>query len=462
MAKTEFNQELSSVQANAVYLLKTEDDIITGILSLQNGVDVNKHLTNLQEHIYTIGEIIGIVGEGDPNALIYANENYIANGDNRKVAIEKLDAQVKINADGIASNLAAIISNDGDIADIIASLGVDSVTAPLAVGIATLDADGKIPLTQIPNSLLIYKGTWDASTNTPTLANTDTGVENFWYRCTVAGSVDFGAGAIAFNVGDKAVNNGTIWQKWDTNDEVTSVFGRTGAVVAQTGDYTPAQVGLGNVTDDAQLKRAAGDFNTFTEKIDLVENDIVLIEDSEDSFNKKKAKLENLLGGGAGGGGSFIFELTGDISPIESIYNGMSLLDFDFESNMEVYALVTVPESYKAGNQIFLKNAAFFSAASSDNVLFKADTTLIETGDDVTGGLDTHLSANTELTLTTANALTKVGDLDLTDATGQINGNAVAAGDILLIKLYRDNINETSSAVDDARLLKFSPSIAYE
>ena len=97
MAKTEFKQELSSTAANAVYLLKTEDDIITGVLSLQNGGDINKWLADLQGHIYTMGQIIGIVGEGDPNALIYANTNYIANGDSRKVAIEKLDAQLAVH-----------------------------------------------------------------------------------------------------------------------------------------------------------------------------------------------------------------------------------------------------------------------------------------------------------------------------------------------------------------------------
>jgi len=35
---------------------------------------------------------------------------------------------------------------------------------------------------------------------------------------------------------------------------VSSVFGRTGAVTAQSGDYTAAQVGLGNVTNDTQTK----------------------------------------------------------------------------------------------------------------------------------------------------------------------------------------------------------------
>lgn len=38
---------------------------------------------------------------------------------------------------------------------------------------------------------------------------------------------------------------------------VSSVFSRTGAVTAQSGDYTASQVGLGNVTNDAQLKIAS-------------------------------------------------------------------------------------------------------------------------------------------------------------------------------------------------------------
>jgi len=68
---------------------------------------------------------------------------------------------------------------------------------------------------------LVYKGTWDASTNTPTLANTDTGKTGWFYACTVGGTVDFGAGSITFNAGDRVINNGSIWQKWDTNDLVT-------------------------------------------------------------------------------------------------------------------------------------------------------------------------------------------------------------------------------------------------
>ena len=59
---------------------------------------------------------------------------------------------------------------------------------------------------------------------------------------------------------------------------------------------------LGNVTNDAQLKRAAADFNSFIEKTSPVNTDIILIEDSADFYNKKKVQLTNIpknIDGGA-------------------------------------------------------------------------------------------------------------------------------------------------------------------
>lgn len=55
-----------------------------------------------------------------------------------------------------------------------------------------------------------------------------------------------------------------------------------------------SDIGLGNVTNDAQLKRAAADFASFTEKAAPVANDLVLIEDSAAANAKKKAKLSSL------------------------------------------------------------------------------------------------------------------------------------------------------------------------
>jgi hypothetical protein len=69
-----------------------------------------------------------------------------------------------------------------------------------------------------------YIGGWDASTNTPTLADGDDG-NGFGtaavYRVTVSGTVDFGSGPITFNTGDRAVYNfAGVWEKWDVTEEL--------------------------------------------------------------------------------------------------------------------------------------------------------------------------------------------------------------------------------------------------
>lgn len=59
---------------------------------------------------------------------------------------------------------------------------------------------------------------------------------------------------------------------------------------------TAAQVGLGSVTNDAQLKRSAGDFATFATKTTPAATDIVLIEDSASGNAKKQTTAAALAG----------------------------------------------------------------------------------------------------------------------------------------------------------------------
>jgi hypothetical protein len=61
---------------------------------------------------------------------------------------------------------------------------------------------------------------------------------------------------------------------------------------------TPTQVGLANVTNDAQLKRSDGDLNSLTLKGTPVSADILVIEDSTVSFAKKKITIGSLPAGG--------------------------------------------------------------------------------------------------------------------------------------------------------------------
>jgi hypothetical protein len=79
---------------------------------------------------------------------------------------------------------------------------------------------------------LSYQGTWDASTNTPTLTSS-VGTKGYYYVVSVAGNTNLN-GITDWLVGDWAVFNGSIWQKVDNTETVTSVNGQTGAVVLTT------------------------------------------------------------------------------------------------------------------------------------------------------------------------------------------------------------------------------------
>lgn len=96
-----------------------------------------------------------------------------------------------------------------------------------------LDAGGKVAYANLPASLMIYKGVWDASTNTPTLAD-GSGVNGWVYRVHPGGTVNFGSGNITFLSGDYVIYNGSVWQKSAGGDAVTSVNGQQGVVVLTT------------------------------------------------------------------------------------------------------------------------------------------------------------------------------------------------------------------------------------
>jgi len=76
---------------------------------------------------------------------------------------------------------------------------------------------------------LNFKGTWDASTNTPTLTSS-VGTKGDYYYVSVAGNTNLN-GITDWEVTDLAVFNGSVWQKIDNTDIVVSVNGQTGAVV---------------------------------------------------------------------------------------------------------------------------------------------------------------------------------------------------------------------------------------
>ncbi|MCK9393317.1 hypothetical protein M0Q03_00745, partial [bacterium] len=123
---------------------------------------------------------------------------------------------------------------------------------------------------------LTYQGSWNASANTPTLAD-GSGTAGNVYVVGTAGSKDLGSGSITFNAGDMVIYNGTIWQRAPSGSNVASVFGRTGAVTATSGDYTALQI----------TNTAAGNISALTAQAAINELD-------SEKVNKTTGKLTDL------------------------------------------------------------------------------------------------------------------------------------------------------------------------
>ena len=140
------------------------------------------------------------------------------------------------------------------------TLSTPAVTGKLLTGVnitggsvvatdTILEAFGKVQ-NQI-NGLIggsIYKGVWNASTNTPALAS-GVGTTGWYYIVNVPGTTNLD-GITDWHLGDWAIFDGTAWQQVDNTDAVVSVNGYTGAVSLVSSDvpegltnlyYTPAR-----------------------------------------------------------------------------------------------------------------------------------------------------------------------------------------------------------------------------
>lgn len=102
-----------------------------------------------------------------------------------------------------------------------------------ANGIASLDSTGRIPYSQLPESAMEYKGTWNANTNTPTLVSGE-GVNGDFYVVSVAGTWN----SENWAVGDRALFDDITAHEWVRlpAGEVQSVNGKVGAVQLDAGD----------------------------------------------------------------------------------------------------------------------------------------------------------------------------------------------------------------------------------
>lgn len=124
----------------------------------------------------------------------------------------------------------------------------DASNKGAANGYAPL-VNGFVPNTYLQLGLYDFKGTYNASSNTPPLLNS-TGVSRQTYIVSVGGVQNFGAGSITMATGDILVFSGTVWQKISASSVagVTTWNGLSGTVTATTADL-PASTNKNYVTD---------------------------------------------------------------------------------------------------------------------------------------------------------------------------------------------------------------------
>ena len=99
-------------------------------------------------------------------------------------------------------------------------------------GIATLDASGFVPISQLSITPTTFLGAWNASTNTPIIVSS---VGSAWdtYEITVSGTTNIDGNSI-WNVGDRITFDGTTWVRFPFAG-VSSVAGKEGDVTLQLG-----------------------------------------------------------------------------------------------------------------------------------------------------------------------------------------------------------------------------------
>jgi len=192
---------------------------------------------------------------GSSNSQFVNDENYIASGSNISQLANDAGYLTTVSGSNISifNNDTGYITTynvtEGDVTQyqgalfVSASQIVDLPTYQLlsekgqALGYVPLNAGAKIAESYLPDSILgqvSYQGTYNASTNTPTLAGSPASNTKGEYYVVDTAGTQF---TIEFAVGDWIISNGTSWQKVDNSDAVTTVFGRMGNIIAVATDY---------------------------------------------------------------------------------------------------------------------------------------------------------------------------------------------------------------------------------
>ena len=224
----------------------------------------------------------GVMSKEDKAKLDGISETINKDVDDKIAEVKETIDNYTVNGYKISTN-PSLDRNDIGLGNVTNDAQIKRSEMGVPKGVATLGEDGKVPESQLPDSVLgnvKYQGVWDAVNNVPKLELNDFDSNGHYYIAINKGS-QFG---YDFDPGDWVINSNGRWVKIDNVDSVKSVNGQIGIVElgiedipnlketldskATNDDFnrhltdyknphkvTKDQVGLGNVDNTADLDK---------------------------------------------------------------------------------------------------------------------------------------------------------------------------------------------------------------
>jgi hypothetical protein len=154
----------------------------------------------------------------------------------------------------VAGRTGIVVLAEADITNLTTDLAATEKTANKNAvnGYAGLDGGGKVAIAQLPSSVLgalEYQGTYDASSGVYPASPS----KGYYYVVSVAGTIS----TIPYKVNDWMTYDGTGWDKIDNGQTVSSVAGRTGAIVLAESDITNLTTDLSTINTNISTNTTA-------------------------------------------------------------------------------------------------------------------------------------------------------------------------------------------------------------
>ena len=314
---------------------------------------------------------------------------------------------------------------------------------------------------------LSYLGTWNASTNTPTLTSS-VGTNGIYYIVDTAGSTNLN-GITDWQIGDWLLFNGTVWQKIDQSNLVTSVNGYTGTVVLAQTDVS----GTASLTTTQTLTNKTLTSPIINEILDANGNEILGLSTTASSTDFLTVK--NGIGVGvplhiyADGSSSNIgLHIQPKGTGLVTISDGT---DFNkgirFRSSSSSASAVTLIDAVStAGRVVTLPDATdtLVGRATTDTLTNKTLTSPTLTtpvlgtpaSGDLTNCTFPTLNQNTTgsaATLTTGRTIAVTGDLAYTSPSFDGSANVTAAGTLATVNTNVGSFTNASVTVNGKGLV---------